>query len=87
MSIDIPGLVAAVPGGELVGKVRLQKTVYLLDQLGLNSGFSYEYHHYGRYSEELAEQVVDDGHRQRTAGVPPAPGQSLFGATPAVLSS
>jgi uncharacterized protein len=36
------------------------KVVYLLDQIGLNSGFSYEYHHYGPYSEALAEQVEDD---------------------------
>jgi uncharacterized protein YwgA len=40
-------------GGTLVSRVRLQKTVYLLDQLGLNSGFDYEYHHYGPYSREL----------------------------------
>lgn len=40
-------------GGRLVSRVRLQKTVYLLDQLGLTSGFSYEYHHYGPYSRDL----------------------------------
>jgi uncharacterized protein len=38
----------------------LQKVVYLLDQMGLRSGFSYEYFHYGPYSEDLAEQVEDD---------------------------
>lgn len=59
MTTDVPSLVVAA-GGELVGKIRLQKVVYLLDQIGLNSGFSYEYHHYGPYSEELAEQVEDD---------------------------
>jgi uncharacterized protein YwgA len=59
MSIDIPALIDAA-GGEIVGKVRLQKMVYLLDQLGAKSGFSFEYHHYGPYSEELAE-AVDDG--------------------------
>lgn len=47
-------------GGEIVGKIRLQKVVYLLDQMGLNSGFSYEYFHYGPYSEDLAEKVEDD---------------------------
>ncbi|MDQ0474768.1 hypothetical protein [Labrys wisconsinensis] len=59
MTIDVPSLVEAA-GGEVVGKIRLQKIVYLLDQIGLNSGFSYEYHHYGPYSAGLAEQVEDD---------------------------
>jgi uncharacterized protein len=59
MTMDVPSLILAA-GGELVGKIRLQKIVYLLDQMGLESGFSYEYHHYGPYSEDLAEQVEDD---------------------------
>jgi uncharacterized protein YwgA len=59
MSIDIPALIDAA-GGEIVGKIRLQKMIYLLDQLGMKSGFSFDYHHYGPYSEELAEVVDDD---------------------------
>jgi uncharacterized protein YwgA len=59
MTIDIASLVVA-SGGEVVGKVRLQKIVYLLDQIGLESGFSYEYHHYGPYSDELADQVEEE---------------------------
>jgi uncharacterized protein len=51
--------VIAVAGGELVGRVRLQKIIYLLDRLGLESGFEYDYHHYGPYSEELAVAVDD----------------------------
>jgi uncharacterized protein len=47
--------VIAAAGGELVGRVRLQKAVYILDQLGLSSGFDFEYHHYGPYSDELSE--------------------------------
>src|SRR6266481_7279104 len=78
MTIDIPSLVVAA-GGEIVGKIRLQKVVYLLDQMGLNSGFSYQYFHYGPYSEDLAERVEDDvvfGHlhanrrRRLSDGVP-----------------
>ena len=78
MTIDVPSLVVAA-GGEIVGKIRLQKVVYLLDQIGLNSGFSYEYFHYGPYSEDLAERVEDDvifGHlhadqrRRLSDGVP-----------------
>jgi uncharacterized protein len=78
MTIDVPSLVMAA-GGEIVGKIRLQKVVYLLDQIGLNSGFSYQYFHYGPYSEDLAEKVEDDvvfGHlfasqrRRLSDGVP-----------------
>ena len=43
--------------GKIVGRIRLQKIVYLLEQLGLNSNFKFSYYHYGPYSEELAEAV------------------------------
>ena len=46
-------------GGQLVGRVRLQKVVYLLDQLGLESGFRYDYHHYGPFSRDLDNAVAD----------------------------
>jgi len=51
--------VIAAAGGRVVGRVRLQKVFYLLDQLGLGSEFRYEYHHYGPYSSELTEAVAD----------------------------
>ena len=78
MTIDIPSLVVAA-GGQVAGRVRLQKIVYLLDQIGLDSGFTFEYHHYGPFSEGLADQVEDDEifkkltavpHRRVTDGVP-----------------
>jgi len=77
MAIDVPSLVRAA-GGEIVGKVRLQKMVYLLDQLGVPTEFSFSYHHYGPYSDELAEAVEDDvifrrvkaERRRRSDGVP-----------------
>jgi uncharacterized protein YwgA len=77
MAIDVPSLVRAA-GGEVVGKVRLQKMVYLLDQLEMPTGFSFSYHHYGPYSDELAELVEDDvifrrveaQRRRRSDGVP-----------------
>jgi len=59
MKINVPSLVSAA-GGELVGKIRLQKVVYLLDQMGLSSPFSFEYHHYGPYSADLADSIEDD---------------------------
>lgn len=50
---DRVAAVVDAAGGTLVSRVRLQKMVYLLDQLGLGSGFEYEYHHYGPYSRDL----------------------------------
>jgi hypothetical protein len=41
-------------GGRIVGRTRLQKIGYLLELSGLGAGFSFEYRHYGPYSEELA---------------------------------
>ncbi|MGH7778243.1 MAG: hypothetical protein ACREQR_00235 [Candidatus Binataceae bacterium] len=46
-------------GGSIVGKTRLQKTVYLLDQCGLNSGCAYDYHYYGPFSVQIAEAAED----------------------------
>jgi uncharacterized protein len=43
--------------GRIVGRIRLQKIFYLLEQLGLNSGLRFSYHHYGPYSEELAHKL------------------------------
>lgn len=54
----VAGVVAAA-GGRLTGRVRLQKVVYLLDRLGLNSGFTYEYHHFGPFSRELDGATAD----------------------------
>lgn len=56
---DRVAAVIDVAGGTLVSRVRLQKTVYLLDQLGLASGFGYEYHHFGPYSRELDAATSD----------------------------
>lgn len=46
-------------GGRLASRVRLQKLGYLLDQLGLDSGFRYAYHHYGPYSRDLDSAILD----------------------------
>lgn len=56
---DTVAAVVSASGGKLVGKVRLQKAVYLMDQLGLESNFSYEYHYYGPYSRDLDNAVAD----------------------------
>lgn len=46
-------------GGRLVGRTRLQKSVYLLQARGIDLGFDFDYHHYGPYSEELANAARD----------------------------
>jgi uncharacterized protein YwgA len=56
---DVVAAVVGAVGGELTGKVRLQKVVYLLDQLGLSSGFRFEYYHYGPFSRDLVNAVED----------------------------
>ncbi len=55
---DLSKLVADVitlNGGSLVGKTRLQKTLYLLEQRGMGSGIDFDYHYYGPYSEGLTQ--------------------------------
>lgn len=56
---DVVAAVVVAAAGQLTGRVRLQKTVYLLDQFGLNSGFSYEYYHYGPYTSDLENATAD----------------------------
>ena len=41
-------------GGELVGRTRLQKVVYLTQLAGFGDEFDFEYRHYGPFSEDLA---------------------------------
>lgn len=60
MSADFSGdleevvRIVSAAGGELVGRTRLQKTAFLLELTGLETGFPFHYKHYGPYSEELA---------------------------------
>ena len=56
---EIVAALLKASGGQLVGRVRLQKTVYLLDRLGLESGFDYDYHHYGPFSRDIDNAVAD----------------------------
>lgn len=44
-------------GGELVGRTRLQKIAFLLKLAGFEDDFSFEYRHYGPYSEDLAQAM------------------------------
>lgn len=51
--------IVALSGGRLVGRTRMQKTVYLLDVLGLKSGASYYYYNFGPFSDEIANGISD----------------------------
>jgi uncharacterized protein len=44
-------------GGELVGRTRLQKIAFLLELAGLGEEFSFDYRHYGPFSEDLAQAM------------------------------
>jgi uncharacterized protein len=48
-------------GGRIVGRTRLQKVAYLRELAGLGSGFKFDYHHYGPYSEDLADAARNAG--------------------------
>jgi uncharacterized protein len=49
----------ALSGGALVGRIRMQKVVYLLEKLGMGADIKFEYHHYGPYSEAVSDAVTD----------------------------
>jgi uncharacterized protein len=49
--------VLAAAGGEIIGRVRIQKLFYLLKQLGMSSDLSFRYHYYGPYSRDLDEAI------------------------------
>jgi uncharacterized protein len=57
--IEMVASMVALNDGELVGKVRLQKTFYLLDSCGLQSGFDYDFHFYGPFSVDLSRATDD----------------------------
>jgi uncharacterized protein YwgA len=56
---DVVVNLVALAGGELTGRIRLQKIVYLLEQKGLKSGARFAYHHYGPYAEAISDAVTD----------------------------
>lgn len=51
--------ILAAVGGKLVSRIRLQKIAYLLDQVGSESDFDYVYYHYGPFSRDLENAVLD----------------------------
>ena len=60
---SIPGLITdavALAGGRMVGRTRIQKTIYLLDNMGLSSGATFYYHNFGPFSDDVANGIVDE---------------------------
>lgn len=51
--------ILAAAGGTLVSKIRLQKIAYLLDQIEKTSDFDFVYYHYGPFSRDLENAVLD----------------------------
>lgn len=51
--------IVAAAGGKLVSRIRLQKIAYLLDQLSGTSEFDYVYYHYGPFSRDLENAILD----------------------------
>lgn len=45
----------------LIGRTRFQKLACLFELAGVGSGFSFSYHHYGPYCQELSV-AIDDAH-------------------------
>ncbi|WP_019851309.1 YwgA family protein [Desulfitobacterium sp. PCE1] len=43
--------------GEIRGRKKLQKIVYLLEHDGMDAPYRYSYHHYGPYSAQLQEEI------------------------------
>lgn len=60
MADSKPARAAAIvcdAGGEIVGRTRLQKIGYLMELAGFETGFDFEYRHYGPFSEDLANGI------------------------------
>lgn len=64
MAFGVAKLVAD-SGGKIVGRTKLQKIGYIIEEAGLGEGFEYDYKHYGPFSQAL----VDGTHEARYAGL------------------
>lgn len=75
---ELISLVMSAADGEVVGKIRMQKIFYLLEQLGLNAGLQFSYHHYGPYSEDLARSL---DYAEITDAIHEEPRNTQYGST------
>ncbi len=51
--------IISAAGGRLVSKIRLQKIAYLLDQVSGEHNFDFVYYHYGPFSRDVENAVLD----------------------------
>ena len=56
---DVAVSIVALNDGELIGRTRLQKTAFLLERCGMDSGLEFDYRHYGPFSVDLARGCDD----------------------------
>ena len=56
---DVVVRVIRLNGGEVNGRTRLQKMVFLLDRCGADLGLNFTYHYYGPYSSDLTDGWLD----------------------------
>src|SRR5205823_2367627 len=53
----LAAVIAAHPGRQVTGRTRLQKTMKLLQRLGLPTSYSFTLHFYGPYSEGIQSDI------------------------------
>lgn len=53
----LAAIIAAHQGHRLTGRTRLQKTTYLLQRLGLPTGYPFHLYYYGPYSEAIQTDI------------------------------
>jgi len=54
----LAAIIHANPQHKLIGRTRLQKQMYLLQQLGLPADYQFRMHHYGTYSEGIQSDIM-----------------------------
>jgi uncharacterized protein YwgA len=54
----LAAIIAGHPNHEVFGRTRLQKTVWLLQRLGMPTEYVYSLHFYGPYSEEVKADIA-----------------------------
>jgi uncharacterized protein YwgA len=54
----LTAVIAAHPNHEVFGRTRLQKTVWLLQRLGMPTDYAYSLHFYGPYSEDVKADIA-----------------------------
>ncbi|HHL39548.1 MAG TPA: hypothetical protein ENJ37_03480 [Deltaproteobacteria bacterium] len=53
----LAAVIAAHPGRQVIGRTRLQKTIKLLQRIGLPTDYDYMLHFYGPYSDGLQAEI------------------------------